>query len=459
MIPYIEILDRAHRGPICKQKEWDIKLIPNKIKEKLKEHGLEGTCNRENPINADDGLADEFWRAGFELAVELGMLCINTERIIKFTDEELREVLREASSKLMLGKGEDLVTVQARKPEDKAGTTTSFGALGIQISNDIFIPLLQSIAECRLNEIMINSVPALIYGREIRAGTPYETLAPKVELSMEREAMRRAGRPHMPIWGPAVSATEYGQLGIYGTRDGPDIGVVLPITELKTSYSLMHKTIHTVINHEGINGGNSWAMIGGYVGPAEGAALSAVAHTILDKAVHLLTFVSGLVLDIRYLGNSGREAIWATSVLQQAQNRNTHLLTYGITSQLFGPCTAELLYETAAIITEDVTSGVSMELGTRPTGCKYPDYASGLENKFAAEVTKSSSGLKRSDVNDIVKVFLPKYEERLVRPDKGKSFRECYDVDKLKPTKEWQGIYEKVWKELEDLGLQRPQMA
>ncbi|MFH1822063.1 MAG: monomethylamine:corrinoid methyltransferase [Methanobacteriota archaeon] len=172
--------------------------------------------------------------------------------------------------------------------------------------------------------------------------------------------------------------------------------------------------------------------------------------------MHLLTYVNGNVLDIRYLGNSGSDAIWAMSINQQAQNRNTHLLTYGLTSQLFGPCTSELLYETAAIVTSDVSSGVAVELGTRPTGCKYHDYASGLENKFAAEVTKASSGLKRSAANDIVKTFLPRYEDRLQRPDKGKSFRECYDIENLKPIKEWQEIYDKVWKELEDLGLPQP---
>ncbi|KUO42454.1 MAG: hypothetical protein APU95_00715, partial [Hadesarchaea archaeon YNP_N21] len=427
MIPYVEILERAHTGPICKEKEWDIKVIPSKVKEKLREHGLENTCDRENPVNTDNGLADEFWHAGFELAVELGMLCVDTSRIIKFTEQELRMVLRDAPSKVILGKGEDLVIAQTRKPEDTLEPTTAYGAMGIKISNDIFIPLLQSIASCRLNDILIHSVPALVYGKEIRSGTPYETLAVKLELFLEREATRRAGRPHMPIWAPGSSATEYGEMGIYGTRDGPDLGIVLPITELKTSYSLMHKTIHTVINHEGIDGGNSWSMIGGYVGPAEGAAVAAIASTILNRAVHLLTFVSGNILDIRYLGNSGREAIWAMSVLQQAQNRNTHLLTYGLTSQLFGPCTSELLYETAAIVVDDVTSGVSTELGTRPTGCKYPDYASGLENTFAAEVTKAAAGMKREHANEIVKAFLPKYEDRLQRPNKGKSFTECFD--------------------------------
>ena len=93
-------------------------------------------------------------------------------------------------------------------------------------------------------------------------------------------------------------------------------------------------------------------------------------------------------------------------------------------------------------------------MGTRPTGCKYPNYGSGLENRFCAEVLKSAAGMSRSDANEIVKALVPKYEDKLKYPPKGKSFTECTDLKTLRPTAEWQGIYEKVWKELEDLGLE-----
>lgn len=455
MIPFIEVLDRAHNGPICEPKEWDVKLIPGKVREKLKEHGLQNTCDRENPINTDDGLADEFWKAGFELAIELGMLCLDTKRVIKFNEDELKDVISEAPTELTLGKGEDRVTVKKRVPEDRAIPGTCFAAMGIQVSNDIFVPLVQSIAQYRVIDWLSFSIPENIYGREIRAGTPYETLAGKIELMMLREAMRRAGRPNMPLNGVGTSATEYGQLGAFGIKDGPDIGVVLPITELKTSYALLHKTAHDVVNHEGIDVGCHWSMIGGYVGPAEGAAVTAIAATLLIRAVHLLTICSGDVMDIRYLGNTGRDAVWAKSIAQQAQNRNVRIMTRGFISQLFGPCTPELLYETAVVAITDVVSGVSYEVGTRPTGCKYPNYASGLENKFAAEVSKSSAGVKRKDANEIVKALLPKYEDRLQRPDIGKSFIECFDLRTLKPTEEWRGIYDRVWEELADLGFKK----
>ena len=119
MIPFIEVLDRAHSGPVCEPKDWDVRVIPGKVREKLKEHGLEGTCNRENPVNTDDGLADKYWEAGFELAVDLGMICLDTRRVIKFTEEELKDVIREAPREFVLGKGEDRVTIKKRVLEDR----------------------------------------------------------------------------------------------------------------------------------------------------------------------------------------------------------------------------------------------------------------------------------------------------------------------------------------------------
>ena len=55
-ITFLDILDKTHTGSVMETKLWEAKVIPSKIKEKLKEHGLEGTCDGENPVN-DDGLS------------------------------------------------------------------------------------------------------------------------------------------------------------------------------------------------------------------------------------------------------------------------------------------------------------------------------------------------------------------------------------------------------------------
>ncbi len=452
----MEILDRAHTGPVCDLKEWDMKIISIKTKEKLKEYGLERTCDPKNPINADDGLADNFWQAGLDLAVNTGMYCLNTRRVIKFTEDEIKEAIRESPSELTLGFGKDMRTIKTRKPEDRQLPLfrSGFGP----VSEDIYIPLVQGLAQYQVIDFVQPLSLVTIYGRELKTGTPYEIIAGHHEAVMAREALSRAGRPGSPFVGiVSNSPSEYGHLGGYGTPGGyepiKDVGLVLPITDLKTSYGLLHKVAQIVLNCGGIVFGCHWSMIGGYTGPPEGAAMMAVTSYILQILVHLCTLPSGVVLDLRYTGNCGREGIWASSVSHQAQSRNADLLVSGITSQVSGPCTKEILYEMAVGSIDDAVSGCAWQSGNRSAGGRYLNHTSPLEQKFAAEVLKASAGMKRSDANEIVGVLIPKYEEILEHPPMGKSFTECTDIKTLQLTKEWSGIYEGIWRELVDLGL------
>ncbi len=457
MVQLIEVLDRAHTGTVCELKEWDMKIISEKTREKLKEYGLEGTCNPQNPINTDDGLADRFWQAGFDLAVDVGMLCLNTKRIIKFTEEEIKQIIRNAPSEITLGRENDKITLRTRKPEDRElpRFRSGFGP----VTEDIYIPIMQGMAQYRIIDIVNPLSLTTIFGRELKTSTPYETLAGHREAVLVKEAVKKAGRPGVPFFGVDSSPAEYGLFGGYGTPGGyepqKDVGIVLPITDMKTSYVLLHKVAQISSNCGGIVFGSHWSMIGGYTGGPEGSAVGSIAAYILQLAAHQCKFANGIVWDIRYAGNCGRDALWANSISHQAQSRNTNLVTSGVPSQVSGPCTYEILYEMAVGSIVEAVSGCALQAGNRSAGGKYINHVSPLEQKFAAEVFKASAPMKRNDANDIVNALIPKYEEKLRHPPKGKSFTECTDVKTLQPTKEWLAIYEKVLKELEDLGLPR----
>lgn len=137
--------------------------------------------------------------------------------------------------------------------------------------------------------------------------------------------------------------------------------------------------------------------------------------------------------------------------------RNTHYLGCDTNNPVSGPCTEMILYEIGVNSINNAVDGNSWMIGIRSGGGRYPNNSTGLENKFAAEVVRaiSHSGMKREDANEIVKKIIPKYEEKLTQPDRGKTFPGCFDVKTLTPTKEWSDIYEKVWKEFEDLGVDR----
>jgi methylamine--corrinoid protein Co-methyltransferase len=449
-------LDRAHTGPIYSSHDWDVKIIPRKIEEKLTEHGLKGTCNPKESINTDDGLADEFWKAGFELAADTGMLCLTTERVIKFSEEELRKALRDAPSRLIIGKGLDKLEILPRKPEDVRPPVPQFGPFGIAIDEDIFIPVHMATFQHRVIKGVAAGTISTILGREIRAGTPYETLAGKYDAMLVHEALRRSGRPGMVGECVDISPTEYGQLGGYGIPDGYEndhLYLILWPNELKTDYMMLHKTAHAFNCNAPVQSG-TFNTIGGFAGPPEGAALVNVASAILQIPVHQVTVNDSTINDIKYLGSSGWEAIWANSVAFQAKSRNTHTLQCFTHYPVAGPCTDMLLYEAAVLVITSTVSGSTYNIGMFTSGGRYPNRTGVLENVLAAEVSNATAGMKRSDANEIVKNLIPKYEEKLTEPPIGKTIQECFDLKTLQPTKEWEIIYEKVKKDLKELSVQ-----
>jgi methylamine--corrinoid protein Co-methyltransferase len=454
VVSFLEVLDRAHSGPVCEVEKWDKHIIPTHVKEKLREHGLTKTCDPANSVNTDDTLADEFWKAGFEFAADTGMLCLDTERTIKFTEEELKEAIRyQAPSEITIGEGTEKLVVKARKPEDPQPPLFRSG-FGV-VSEEHYMELMQAMASLKIIDLVTPLTTSTLHGRPILAGSPYESLAGINEAAKVKEALRRAGRLGAPIIGVALSPTEYGLLGGYGALHGyarSDMGLALAVTELKTSYGLLHKVVRIQGNGSYIYGGH-WSMIGGYVGPPEGAALAAVAAVLLQLLVHRCALISGVIYDVRYGGNVGRDALWAASVAEQAVSRNTHLLIGGVTSQVSGPCTREVLYEMAAGALEQVASGCAVQCGNRSAGGKHVDHITPLEQKFAAEVSKSCAGMKRTEANDVVKAILPRYEEKLRNPPLGKTFMECYNLKTLKPTEEWLSLYREVKRQLADLGV------
>ena len=76
-----------------------------------------------------------------------------------------------------------------------------------------------------------------------------------------------------------------------------------------------------------------------------------------------------------------------------------------------------------------------------------------MEIKFAGEVFKQCAGMGRDQANDIANKLLPRYESQLGQPPMGKSFAECYDVQNLEPSHEWQTIYDKVKDEVIRAGM------
>ena len=453
-----DVLEKTLSGPLSTKRDFELKLVPSAVREVLKEHGLEKTFDRDNPINTDLSLAERFYEAGYEFALRVGMFCPDTGRRVVFTEGELKAAVERAPTKVTLGYGKDAVTIRRRSPEDGQPPVAEGSALGLSMSEEYFIPICMAISQYPVVDIILSPTLDRIGGHEIRARTPFETIMGMYEARYVKEAITRVGRPGMPLHGVEGASTEYGYFGGYltgGYEPDRTIGIALIPEPVILSYQILNRSTVNHLTGSALEAGHV-STIGGYFGSPEGVVVGSVAAQLLQAASMFPTVVESTVLDSRYFGNTGREALWTTSTSMQARSACNKIMNLGITSQVSGPCTEMLLLETASIAIADSVSGVSIEIGTRPAACRYRDYGSGLENKFCAEVLKSAgNNLKLADANEIVRELLPKYEGELRNPQKGKSFSECTDLKTLRPSEEWTGIYESVWKVLEELGLQR----
>lgn len=442
----MDVLDKAHRGPVIKQFDWDTRVIPGVIAAKLKEYGLQKTCDPANPINQDLELADRFYRAAVDVATEVGMLCTDTQRAIRYSQAELLAGVDAAPAAFTLGEGREIAHFVHRAISDPTPPIW-VSPLSIAVSEEVFEPLVTGIAAIPEVDCLEGPSFETIWGAPLRAGSPYELLAGKMQAEAFYGAIARAGREGIGLYAVGTSPTHYGVLGGFGIPGGykpqRDIVLVLSPVEIKTSYENLMKLAHAY-NCGGQTYGGSWSMIGGYAGGPEGAALSCIACTIMLYNVYQCVNGASFPYDLKTMGNCGRPALWSLGVVFQALSRNTHLCANSVLNQTAGPATECLLYESAVGMMLLSVCGASSCTGPRSAGGKYTNYITPLEVKFAGEVFKRCAGMSLAQANEIANRLLPKYEQQLGNPPKGQSFQECYDLATLQPTDEWQRIYDTV---------------
>jgi methylamine--corrinoid protein Co-methyltransferase len=192
-----ETYDRARTGPKVDEKEWDQKLtfqMAHRLKEKYKLK-----FDRSKIIPTDTDMIDRLFQAGLEMLVEMGVYCMDTGRVIKYTREEVLMAVAGAPRELTLGEGRDSRILRARSFDDPRPPLCQGGPTGAPVSENIFIAMHEAYAREPLVDTIVNGVLSTINGREPKPGSPWEIAAVKGEVSMIRMAMARAGRPGMAM--------------------------------------------------------------------------------------------------------------------------------------------------------------------------------------------------------------------------------------------------------------------
>lgn len=449
----LETLDKAENGPIVDEKDFDHHQIGAAIQEIIKRFDI--SWPKGVMVPADDQLADRLFEAGLALAEESGLYCVDTRRRMTWTRNELLDRLADLPSQAKLGTGSDEVTIRRRTPDQDSRIIVSGGAYGVPVPEEHYVPMMLSYAQEPSLDLIEGPMLTTTFGRPPRAGSPWEAVWCWQEKNLALEAAQLAGRPGIAIGTAVGSASHLGELATM-TYDGfrkTDKHHLVFTSELKTNYAELTKAVHFIHTGASVLGYYN-PIFGGYGGGAEGMAILMVAGQILMDICYETTIVNAGPGHAHLSCNSYPPMLPAQAASFQALSRNSNLLFSSFLRPSAGPCVPHIFDEIAAIVIASAPTGISFIEGVHTATGRFESHCSGLEARFMAEVAHAAEKLTRQEADAIVRKLVTKYDKKLKPIEKGKPFQECYDLETVQPTTEWQGMYEEACRGIEaEFGL------
>lgn len=196
-VTVFDVFDRAKSGQKVDENVWDNKIIPQTATRLKEKYGIK--MDKKVIIPTDKTLIDNLFKAGLEMLTECGIYCMDTGRVIKYTEEEILTAIKAAPSRAILGEGKDAVVLQCRSHKDTKPPVIQGGPTGAPVSEEMFIACHQSYAQEPLVDTIVDGVLQTIHGKDPVPGSPWEIAAVKSEAIFVRAAQLRAGRPGMAL--------------------------------------------------------------------------------------------------------------------------------------------------------------------------------------------------------------------------------------------------------------------
>ena len=458
MISFATVVERAFTGPICSERDFDLEFLVPNLRKVVDKYGIK--YDPQNPVPADDDLADRVWEAAMEFLCETGVYCTDTERRILFTREEVEGALETGPRGAVFGEGADEKVMPRRFPEDETPPWCSGSGAGPVSSEWILINVVKTYAGDRLSDGITAPCLTNVDGQDLVAGSPFGIEGAIRTVLLTREALRRAGRPGMPIVNEVASAIR-DQEHIAGHRFGnpkTDFLEIGTVSEFKVNLDALNKVAYSLAVGN-ITFAENGIILGGMAGGPAGVAVVMAAYNPVDLLVIRGVVQHPFAVPFEIGTTSNRDTIWARSIANQAITRHSPLPTVNPGYSVAGPMTKMSYYEFGAWIIGTVASGGSVEMGPSSRGV-IVDHCAPVEDIFGNGVAHAVAGMSRKEANKIVLALLEKYEDKLRNPPTGQKFQECFDVATGAPRKEYVELYREVRREMTDQsGLKFPRTS
>ncbi len=446
MIPIIDFQERCLKGPVMKADEFDM-AFSMKVRELVAKYNIE---YHPEELICDDATADNVFQAGVELLADIGLLNLDTSRVIKYAREEIETLAKEAyenPAKAEFGIGDDKMTIAFRTGEDTRPPTNYAGPPAVTTEEE-FIPYVQSFAQ---EESIAGTgiCPGLdkLGDIEPKAGTLSEIHVGMWEQEQLKEVLRRVGRPGMNLGLLATVSTASATFACIrpGIREpyNTQIGIhVLPEQKMLWDRLLMSH----FCQDRGIHPWQSaMSMIGALCRNPQDAAV-----TLIANGLGQLSYGCGPTMSFfsnHMDGTYGtRQPNWAVATAMRASERHLRLAT--------GTCVSGIkwrqqtgMYQTAAQAVIYTACGFS-----------YPWIAghTGVEARLVGEIMDCTAGMDRQKANALAQKIMARVEERLDADGPGevkRPFAETYDLKTVKPLPEFEAELMTVKEDLASMGM------
>ena len=193
-----DIYDRAKTGPKTEEKDWDFKIIPKTAAALKKKYDIK--MDKKKIIPTNKTLMSNLFKAGLELLTTCGIYCIDTKRVIKYTEDEILASLAAAPKAAQFGEvGKHGRIIQCRRHDDKRPPIIQGGPTGAPCSEEHFLAIHQSYAQEPVVDTIVDGVLQTVRGHDPLPMTPWEIAAVRSEAIMVRAAQDRAGRCGMGL--------------------------------------------------------------------------------------------------------------------------------------------------------------------------------------------------------------------------------------------------------------------
>src|SRR4030043_889144 len=175
MLNFLDVYERAVKGPIMSERDFDMKLFIPTLNKIVGTYGIK--YDKENPVPSDEKAADVLYQAALDFLSQVGVYCQDTNRVIQFTREEILEAVREAPGKCFAGEGKEAGVFGMRKPDERKVPWLHVGAGIVATSEEMATNKIEGYAS--IAEVNSISIPALdnIRGIPVMAGSPAEPFA------------------------------------------------------------------------------------------------------------------------------------------------------------------------------------------------------------------------------------------------------------------------------------------